>query len=98
MIDIQQIESGDVDLSTGDIVFDESTGQHQRDLLIAAPGFYKEAPEAGVDSIKYMKDVDPANYMRAVRKQYIKDGMTVRSIQFDGEELLSDAEYENNNG
>ena len=99
MLDIKQdIESGDVDLSTGDIVIGEATEQHQRDILIAEQGFYKESPGVGVGSFKYMKDIEPSNYMRAVRKQFVKDGMTVREIKYDGRELSTDAEYENNNG
>lgn len=97
MIDIRQTDDGDVDLTTGDIVLIESTEQHQRDILIAAPGYYKEAPTVGVDSARNILESNPAAYLRNVRKQFAKDGMRVESVEYNNGNLNVQAEYEDNN-
>ena len=89
MIDIKYTEAGDIDLSTGDLVLTEPTGQHQRDILLAAQGDFKEIPELGVDSVSYLNDSDPDDYLRAVRQQMEWDV----AIDSAGE-LIIDAEYE----
>ena len=95
--DIAYSENGDIDLSERDILYTESTGQHQRDILLAAPGDYKENPETGVDSALYLGDSDPADYLRAVRRQMERDGMKVRDVSLARTgELILDADYENN--
>ena len=95
MIDIKYTEAGDIDLSTGDLVLTEPTGQHQRDILLAAQGDFKEIPELGVDSVSYLNDSDPDDYLRAVRQQMELDGMKVRDVAIDSAgELIIDAEYE----
>lgn len=99
MLDIRQTNSdGDIDLSGGDLEWIEPTEQHQRDLLIAAPGFYKEAPTVGVDSTRTLLDNDTAVYLRRIRKQFTKDGMRVQSLDYQNEELTIEAEYESSNG
>ncbi len=97
MIDIKQTNDGDLDLTSGDIEMIEPTGQHQRDILIAAPGDYKESPTAGVDSVRYMFDVDPADYLRRIRKQLTADGQKVKALDCDENtrKVDIDAEYEN---
>ena len=95
MTDIKYTETGDIDLSTGDLVLTEPTGQHQRDLLLAAQGDFKETPELGIDSVSYLNDSDPDDYLRAVRQQMELDGMKVRDVTIDAAgELIIDAEYE----
>lgn len=97
MIDIKQTADGDVDLTTGDIVLIEPTEQHQRDILIAAPGYYKESPVVGVDSFHYLLDNDIPGYLRAVRKQFEKDGMKVASVKYINGILKTEAYYGKNN-
>jgi len=94
MIDIKQREDGDIDLSTGDLQLTEPTGQHQRDMLIATQGSYKEAPIVGVGAINYLNDNERAGFLRAVNRELARDGMNVRSISMPGRELIIDAEYE----
>lgn len=95
MIDFKQTENGDIDLGSGDILMAEPTGQHMRDLLVAAQGHYKENPDIGVDSVSYLMDSEPDAYLRKVRKQCVRDGMTVKDIYMEHGELIIDAEYEN---
>lgn len=83
MIDIQHTTTGDVDLSTGDMIYCESTWQHQRDILLSAKGHYKETPEMGVDALNYVNDVEPENLFRAIRKEYTRDGMKVVKVSMN---------------
>ncbi len=97
MIDVKQTDEGDIDLTTGDIEMTEPTGQHQRDILVAAPGDYKESPTVGIDSVRYMLDVEPADYLRRIRRQLSADGQKVRALgynEYNGKVDI-DAEYEN---
>lgn len=97
MLDIRHTQSGDVDLSSGDLEIAEATAQHQRDLLTARPGQNREFPLVGVDSVNYMSDHERAPYLRNIRKQFSRDGMTVKKIYFSTAGLLViDAEYERN--
>lgn len=98
MIDIEQTSTGDVAL-TDDLLRTEATDQHKRDLLLASPGDFKEAPTVGVDCVSFLHDTDPAEFLRTVRKQCEKDGMRVDAIGYDATgELTIDAEYEDYNG
>lgn len=81
--DIKQTATGDIDLDTGDILYTESTRQHQKDLLLADKGHYKEWPETGVGAAAYINDNLPDNLFRAVRKEFTRDGMKVTKISMD---------------
>ena len=96
MIDIKQHESGDIDLSTGDIQLVEPTGQHQRDLLVATQGSHKDAPIVGVGAINYLNDNERTGFLRIVNREFTRDGMKVYEISMPGGELIIDAEYEKN--
>lgn len=95
MLDFKQTAEGDIDLSSGDLALVESTEQHQRDMLIAAQGWYKESPEIGVDSINFLMDSTPDEYLRTIRKQSEKDGFRVDDIYVKGGEIVIEGEYEN---
>lgn len=43
MIDIGHTANGDIDLQAGDILYAESTGQHQRDILLAIKDITRKA-------------------------------------------------------
>ena len=99
MIDVKQQENGDIDITTGDIQLTEPTAQHQRDLLVATQGSYKETPIVGVGAINYLNDNERPGFLRSVNKEFSRDGMKVHELKMPGRELIIDAEYnENNNG
>lgn len=93
MEDIAHTADGDIDLAD-DLTRTEPTAQHERDLLLAGQGDFKEAPDMGVNCIDFMMDNDPSNLLRAVRKQCQKDGMRVRDVRYGPSgELIIDARY-----
>lgn len=93
MIDIAHTSEGDIDLLAGDILYAESTGQHQRDILLSGKGHYKETPELGVDAMEYVNDNEPENLFRAIRKEFTRDGMKVTKVSMDN----TIASYEESN-
>ena len=98
MIDIAQTSGGDIELVNGDLTYNESTEQHQQDILVADQGHYKEFPDTGVDILNFLQDTDPENLLRTTRKQFTKDGMKVRHIGIKHNYIDVKAEYEDNNG
>jgi hypothetical protein len=94
--DYKHTRDGDLDLSSGDLQMVEPTEQHQRDLLLAAQGDFKEYPVIGVGSMNYLHDTEPTGYLRAVRREFTRDGMNVRELYMRQEELFIDADYEDN--
>lgn len=93
MIDIQHTANGDIDLTAGDLLYAESTGQHQKDILLAGKGHYKESPEVGVDATEYVNDNGPENLLRSIRNEFIRDGMKVTQVDMNN----TIAEYEEDN-
>lgn len=92
--DDENIQFGDIDLSTGDIVMGEATLQHQRDMILTAKGEMKHAPDRGVGVETYFNDEQPEDMLREIRQQLIKDGMKVKSIGMEGQNVKLDGYYE----
>lgn len=97
MKDYGQTQSGDLDLSTGDLLIRESTSQHQRDLLMSDQGHIRHKPEAGVGAVNYVLDEDREGLLRATRKEMAADGQKVEKVAIDMTmlNLEIDAKYEN---
>jgi hypothetical protein len=93
MIDIKQTETGDIDLSTKDIFYGESTDQHQRDILLSGKGHFKDNPLTGVDAASYLNDDNINDLLHAARKEFSRDGMRVKSLSVIKGELNVIAEY-----
>ena len=93
MIDIKFTPDGDIDLSSGDIAYIESMAQHQADLIVAQKGHIKEHPAVGVGAINYLHDESPENFLRAARKEFTRDGMTVSVLKIEGAGLRVEAKY-----
>lgn len=79
------------DLTVGDV-----TLQNQALILKAQPGEWKEHPMTGCGIEGITNDNELNAWRRLVREQLQRDGMTVRSIRFNTDNIEIDAEYENN--
>lgn len=96
MLDIKHTEDGDIDLSSGDIVYADSEWQHKADILIVSKGEYKESPAIGVGAIDYLHDENPGRFLRTVREELYRDGVKSADVYFDTTgELIMDGDYEN---
>lgn len=86
MLDVLHTLDGDVDFTGGDLQLAEScraTEQHKRDIILAAPGDFKESPTVGVGAVEYIQDEAPL-LLRDIRKQMQLDGMAVDRVELDG--------------
>lgn len=96
MTDIKNTDSGDLDFSAGDLLYVESDGQHQKDLLMARKGHYKEHPGIGVGIEDYVNETDPEELLRTIKKEFSADGMKVNKVTLNAlGEIETDAYYEN---
>jgi len=75
MIDYANDNDGDLQITGGDFVKQESTRQHQNDLFFSSKGDYKLNPTIGVDPQQYIDDEDPAGLISAVNTEFLRDGM-----------------------
>ncbi|MBU4536992.1 MAG: hypothetical protein L6264_07280 [Weeksellaceae bacterium] len=81
-------------VNDGDFVVSESTYQHQKHLLMAEKGDYKQYPTAGVASKNYVERESPDEYARAIRQEFVADGMKVHTLAISPNlELSINAEY-----
>lgn len=95
MQDFRQDTNGDIDLTKSDIHYVESTVAHQRDLLFTGMGELKHAPTAGAGIHDFINDETPEAMLRMVRRKFIQDGQTVKSVKIDSDgQLVVDAYYD----
>ena len=80
MTDIKCTGFGDIDLSTGDIIWADGTLEHQRDIMLARKGDYRTSPTVGVGAEDYLDDERPDDLYREIRTQLAQDGMTVIKV------------------
>lgn len=87
-------EDFDLQIAGGDLVVDESTYQHQKILLFADKGQFKQNPTIGVGSRRYLETSKPDELAREIRLEFYGDGMDVKNINIsDNLEIVIDAEY-----
>lgn len=79
----------------GDFVFGESTLEHQRDLLLAPKGSFRQEPTIGVGLRTMLLD-NAANedIRRIIQEQLELDGMHVSTLEVNSlENIAIDARY-----
>jgi hypothetical protein len=64
----------------GDFVRAESTGQHQKQLVICNKNDYKQNPTICVGAINYIDDDAPNDLIAAISEQFSGDGMDVQRV------------------
>lgn len=77
------LDENDMDLAinNGDLDLGESTQQHQRDLLVAEPGDFKESPAIGVGILtQLLDDQQPDQMRRQITREFEKDGMKINHM------------------
>ncbi len=73
-------EQEDLLISGGDWKQGESTYQHQRQLILNGKGDYKANPTICVDASNYIDNEDKGAVKRAIAKEFMRDGMTVKDL------------------
>lgn len=78
------------DLCVGDV-----TLQNQALILQSQKGEWKERPMVGCGIGDMANDDDTNTWRRAIREELARDGMKVRSLKINRENIEIDADYEN---
>ena len=87
-------ESGSLKVVNGSLVIGETTAQNQRLLIFANKGEFKSKPMRGVGASLYLESDDTEGLARAIRTEFIADGMTVNKIKIGQNNALEiDAYY-----
>lgn len=83
----------DMETANGDFVTGNSTNEHQELLLWSGKGEWKENPTIGVGVAFYLKDENPNDLLGEIKKEFERDGMTVREVKIEGDNIKVDAAY-----
>jgi hypothetical protein len=87
-------EDGDLDFSSGDIGKGETTTLHQRRLLMASKGEYKQYPTIGVGVTDFILDeVGDDELKQIVTTEFENDGMTIKQLSLINGQLTTKAGY-----
>lgn len=81
MRDFLHQTDGDLDLTSGDIIITDATLQHQRDIILTAPGELKHAPARGVGVEDYFNDDSKESMLRKIRQEIVRDGAHINRLQ-----------------
>lgn len=72
--------TNDILIANGDFVVGDATKQNQKRLLLSNKGAYREFPLVCVGLMFYLDDEDYNDLIREVRREMVKDGMTVDEL------------------
>jgi hypothetical protein len=81
--DILMARSGDALCVDGDFAIGDATLEHQKDLLYACKGEYKQNPMIGVGIYDFLNAEDKGTMLNEIRSQFTKDGMVIDSININ---------------
>ena len=74
--------NGDLFIQDGDLAFGESTLHHQRDLLIAQKGDFKQWPLIGVGiNLELLNTVGPDELRVNIQREMEQDGMRIKQLR-----------------
>ena len=94
MTDLLLDDSNDLILEGGDFAVGHSDEQHQKHILIANKGEYKEHPEVGVGIENMLNDDAYTEMLIETKKQLQYDGMVIKNVSFNEKgKLIIDGNY-----
>ncbi|MFS2189809.1 hypothetical protein ACCC92_24245 [Mucilaginibacter sp. Mucisp84] len=95
MKDYMLDDTNDLRIENGDFVLGDSDLQHQKLLLFAEKGAYKQYPTTGVGIMSFLNDDSEADMLREIRLQFAQDGMQVDRLAYKDGNLQVIANYGN---
>ena len=94
MNDLLLDDADDLQINDGDFVIGDATLQHQRHIIVAQKGEYKEHPEIGVGIDNALLDENPKALLTQIRRNFEYDGMRVNTLQINTNGTITvDAPY-----
>ena len=94
VLDYKKDETNDLVIKDGDLVVVESTAQHQKDILLARKGHYRQRPDVGADIRSFLDDDSPGDLPGIVSAELEKDGMQISDVSLNADfKLRIDASY-----
>jgi hypothetical protein len=93
MKDFKLDEGRDLMISGNDLVIDTSDEQHREHLLLMEKGSIKQYPQAGVGLASFLEDDDVAGLLREIAVQFSADGMQVKKVALENNQLIIDSPY-----
>ena len=81
--------------ATHDLVLGDTTLQNQALILQSQKGEWKEHPMVGCGIGDMANDDDTTAWRRAIREELARDGMKVRNLRIEENNITIDADYEN---
>lgn len=84
----------DLEIQNGDLLIGISDEQHQKHILVADKGEYKQFPEFGVGILNLLNSEDATAMLLEAKRNFEYDRMKVRELRFtDDNTLIVDAPY-----
>lgn len=94
MTDFKTDEAGDLVISGGDLVYTDSTEQHQADIIYSEKGWLKFTPSLGVGLLQYVNETGTAPGLAGIiREELERDGMTVEAVSINQDGITINAKY-----
>ncbi|AUS06473.1 oxidase [Pseudotamlana carrageenivorans] len=94
MTDILIDTNNELIIENGDFVIGLSDEQHQKHIIIANKGEYKESPEVGVGIQQMLNNDEFTASLIEIKKQLEYDGMTVNNVSYNPDgKLFIDGQY-----
>lgn len=88
------LENDDLSFRNGDLLTGTSDTQHQRHILLAHPGQYRQYPAMGARIVSLLSNDDPNAVLLEAKRNLEYDRMKVGNIRFTAEgKLTIDAKY-----
>ena len=77
--------TGDIDLSSGDIQLSDVTDFHKKHILLAKTGDFKHAPTIGVQVRNFINSNKRETLLRRIRKNFLKVGINVVNLSLNAQ-------------
>ncbi len=82
MQDLLTDTTEDIHIENGDFVIGFSNNQHQKHILLANKGEYKQHPEVGAGIVQMIADDRYTEILIETKKQLEYDGMKIQNVAF----------------
>lgn len=94
MRDLLLDDTGDLKIVNGSVAIGDAKRDNERLLLLIEKGELRSAPLRTVGLRSYLDDENPDAMMREIRRQFERDGMKVRRLDYSNGKLSMNTAYD----